>query len=355
MQLRSLNAIYMGTLWRRLFASVLLAAPITLAQSQDRDTLDIFVLDTEGGEAVLYIAPTGEAMLFDTGREENFNRILALVQQEEVRVLDYVIVSHYHGDHVGNAANLPRLPIRNIRQFLDHGPYTTELQPSQRALFERYLAVRNMAKARRAVPGEKLSFGGVDVHVVASSGERISEPLPGAGEPNPMCSSHVPKTDIRAVENDEVVSIVVRYGEFGFLELGDMIWNHEQRLVCPNNLLGTVDVYHTSGHGAHWGSNPVMVHAVRPRVAVMNNAAVKGGDTVTFETLRSSPNLQDIWQAHFSTENATARDNSPEDFIANLDGSPGHVGHYIKVSARPDGSFTVMNSRNGFSKDYPAN
>ena len=87
----------------------------------------------------------------------------------------------------------------------------------------------------------------------------------------------------------------------------------------PDNLLGTVDVYHTSGHGAHWGSNPVMVHAVQPRVAVMNNAHVKGGDTVTFDTLRSSPRMQDVWQIHYSSENARARDNSDDDFIANLD------------------------------------
>jgi len=352
--LRIDRTIRMFNLLRCLLVSVLLAAPITVALSQARDTLDIYVLDTEGGEAVLYIAPTGEAMLFDTGREETFNRILALVEQEEVQVLDYVIVSHYHGDHVGGAASLPDLPIRNIRQFVDHGPYTTELQPQQRAPFERYMALRNIAKARRAELGEKFSFGAVDVHVVASSGMQIREPLPGAGEPNPLCRNHVPKTDIRAVENDEVVSVVVRYGDFVFLELGDMIWNHEQRLVCPDNLLGTVDVYHTSGHGAHWGSNPVMVHAVQPRVAVMNNAAVKGGDTVTFETLRGSPRLQDIWQAHFSTENAAEQDNSQENFIANLDGTAGHVGHYIKFSARPDGSFTVTNSRNGFSKEYPA-
>ena len=344
----------MHYLSRCLLVSALLAAPITVALSQDRETLDIFVLDTEGGEAVLYIAPTGEAMMYDTGRPENFNRILALVQQEQVQVLDYVIVSHYHGDHVGNGGNLPRLPVRNIRQLLDHGPYTTELRPQNRTLFERYLTVRNMAKARRAVPGEKLSFGAVEAYVLASSGERISEPLPNAGAPNPLCSNHVPKTDIRAVENDEVVSVVVRYGDFSFLELGDMIWNHEERLVCPNNLLGTVDVYHTSGHGAHWGSNPVMVHAVQPRAAVMNNGDPKGGDTLTFETLRSSPRLEDVWQAHFSTQNATARDNSPEDYIANLDGSPGHTGHYIKISARPDGSFTVTNNRNGFTKEYPA-
>lgn len=343
----------MRTLLRCLLPAFL-SLPIAIAQSQSRDSLDIYVVDTEGGEAVLYIAPTGETMLFDTGREETFDRISALVEQEEIQVLDYVIVSHYHGDHVGGAVHLPKLPVRNIRQFLDHGPYTTELQPERRAPFERYLSLRNVAKARRAEPGEKLSFGGVDVYVLASSGETIREPLPEAGARNPLCADHVPKVDLRAVENDEAVSVLVRYGRFTFLELSDLIWNHEQRLVCPDNLLGTVDVYHTSGHGSEWGSNPVMVHAVRPRVAVMNNAAVKGGHADTFETLRSSRRLQDIWQVHFSTENAAEQDNTPEAYIANVDGGPGHVGHYIKLAARSDGSFTVTNGRNGFSKTYPA-
>lgn len=338
----------------------LLLVAVADAQPQGTDALDIYVLDTEGGEAVLYVAPTGEAMLFDTGggdaraNERDFARLLTVVEETELPVLDYVIISHNHRDHVGNAANLPRLPIRNIRQFLDHGPYTTELQPVQRDGFERYLELRNLAKARRAMPGEMFSFGAVDAHVVGSSGEAITQPLPGAGASNPLCADHTPKHDVRGIENDEVVGVVVRYGEFEFLELSDMIWNHEARLVCPNNLLGTVDVYHTTGHGGQWGSNPVMVHAVRPRAAIMNNAPIKGGHADTFATLRSSPGLEDVWQTHFSNENAAQRDNSPEQFIANVDASPGHVGHYVKVSARADGSFTVTNSRNGFTKHYPA-
>jgi competence protein ComEC len=350
----------MRTKFRLLLTLLLLPLPIAVALSQQRDSLDIYVFDTEGGEAVLYIAPTGETLLFDTGggneeaNERDFSRILAVVQQEGIPVLDYVIISHNHRDHVGNAANLPRLPIRNIRQFLDHGPYTTELQPVQRSSFEEYLALRNLAKARRAVPGEKFSFGAVDVHVVASSGESITSPLPGAGSSNSLCANHVPKLDLRGVENDEVVAVEVRFGAFSFLELSDMTWNHEQRLVCPYNLLGTVDAYHTSGHGDRWGSNPVMVHAVQPRVAVMNNAAVKGGHADTFGTLRASPGLQDIWQTHYSTVNAAPTDNSPEQFIANADAAAGHVGHYIKFSAWPDGSFRVTNGRNGFSKEYEA-
>jgi competence protein ComEC len=344
-----------------LLCAMLMAAPFGLTRAQGPGTLDIYVLDTDGGESVLYVAPTGEALLFDTGggnpeaSERDFNRILALVELTQIPVLDYVIISHFHGDHVGAAAHLPRLPVRNIRQILDHGAYITELQPERRAAFEHYLEVRNLAKARRAIPGEMLPLGpSVVVHVVASSGETMTSALPGAGAPNPLCAEHTPKRDLRAVENDEVVSVVVRYGEFAFLELADMIWNHEQRLACPSNLLGSIDVYHTSGHGTEWGSNPVLVHAVRPRVAVMNNAAVKGGHADTFATLRSSPGLEDVWQAHFSMQNAAAQDNSPEQFIANLDAAPGHIGHHIKFSARPDGSFTVTNSRNGFKKEYRA-
>ena len=348
----------MKSLLKILLGPVLVAVPGAFALAQD--SLEIYVFDTDGGESVLYIAPTGEAMLFDTGggteeaNERDFRRILKVIELEQIPVLDYVIISHYHRDHAGNAANLPRLPVRNIRQFLDHGPYITELQPEHRSAFERYRELREIAKARRAVPGETFSFGEVDVYVLASSGETIASPLPGGGAANSLCEDHVPKLDLRAVENDEVVSVQVRFGEFHFLELSDMIWNDEKRLVCPFNLLGSVDVYHTSGHAAEWGSNPVMVHAVQPRVAVMNNAAIKGGHADTFDTLRNSPGLEDIWQAHFSTEFAAREDNSPEEFIANLDGTPGHVGHYIKFSAQRDGSFSVTNSRTNFSKHYPA-
>ena len=299
-----------------------------------------------------------ETLLFDTGlgdaaaNARDFKHILRLVEELEIGVLDYVIISHNHRDHVGNAASLPELPVRNIRQFLDHGPYTTELQPIQRESFERYLEIRNVAKARRAEPGERLMLGAVEIYVVASSGESITNPLPGAGAANPLCSQHVPKLDVRGVENDEVVGVEIRYGVFSMLELSDMTWNQEQQLVCPGNFLGDVDVYHASGHGDRWGSNPVMVHAVKPRVAVMNNAAVKGGHADTFETLHSSPGFMDLWQTHFSTENAAAGDNSPEEYIANLDGAEGHLGHYIKFSVRFDGSFSVMNSRTGFSKEY---
>jgi len=316
--------------------------------------VDVYFIDTEGGQATLFISPDGRSLLFDTGTRgsdgRDLNRILAALKEARVEVLDYVIVTHYHGDHAGNAAELStHLPIRN---FIDHGPYSVELQPNRAAAFFAYLAVREKGKARQAKPGEKISLGGLDMHVVSSAGELITAPLPGAGASNSLCQGHVPRLQDATPENNETVGAVFRYGNFSLLDLADLTWNQERDLVCPINLLGTVDVYHTTGHGTDRSGNPVMVHGVRPRVAIMNNAAKKGGTADTMRIVRSSPGFQDFWQLHFSELSAKDQ-NSPELFIANLEAAD-HQGDYIKLTARPDGSFTVTNSRNGFSKTYPA-
>ena len=316
--------------------------------------VDIYFIDTEGGQATLFISPDGRSILFDTGARgsdgRDLNRILAALKEARVEVLDYVIVTHYHGDHAGNAAELStQLPIRN---FIDHGAYSVELQPNRAAAFFAYLAVRDKGKARQAKPGEKISLGGLDMHVVSSAGVLITAPLPGAGASNSLCQGHVPRLQDATPENNETVGAVFRYGNFSLLDLADLTWNQERDLVCPINLLGPVDVYHTTGHGTDRSGNPVMVHAVRPRVAIMNNAAKKGGTTDTMRIVRGSPGLQDFWQLHFSELSAKDQ-NSPEQFIANLEAAD-HAGDYIKLTARPDGSFTVTNRRNGFSKSYPA-
>jgi competence protein ComEC len=329
------------------------------AQKLPPATLDVYSIDTEGGKATLFVSPTGQTLLFDTGtggdNNRDVDRITNLVKAVAVEPqLDHVIVSHYHGDHVGNAAELSRrLPIRH---FYDHGPWTAEGQPNRRAAFDSYLAVRPTAHATVPKPGSKIGVTGFDFTIVSSAGELVTGPIagmPGAGAPNQRCRDFVPRVQDATPENAEAIGAVVRYGNFTLLDLSDLIWNMEKELVCPNNLLGTVDVYHTSRHGTDWAGNPVMVHAVRPRVAVMNNGARKGGTTSTFEILRTSPGFLDVWQLHYS-EDVSKATNSQETFIANLEGTPGHQGHYIKLSARTDGSFTITNERNGFTKEYPA-
>jgi competence protein ComEC len=205
-------------------------------------------------------------------------------------------------------------------------------------------------------PGTRIPVTGFDFTIVSNAGELIASPIagmPGAGAPNPLCRDFVPRVQDATPENAEAIGAIVKYGNFTLLDLSDLIWDMEKDLVCPNNLLGTVDVYHTSRHGTDWAGNPVMVHAVRPRVAVMNNGARKGGTKSTFEIVRSSPGFLDFWQLHYS-EDVSKETNSPQDLIANLEVTPGHPGHYIKLSARTDGSFTITNERNGFVKEYPA-
>jgi hypothetical protein len=93
----------------------------------------------------------------------------------------------------------------------------------------------------------------------------------------------------------------------------------------------------------------------------MNNGPRKGGAVQTFEILRTAPGLEDLWQNHHSVAGGEVY-NRPEPFIANLDtGSvivegqaPVHLGPagWIEVAASSNGSFTVTNSRTGYTKRY---
>src|SRR5437899_12487333 len=201
----------METLMRKmlpLLVAVALLVPISLVhaqRAQQQKPLDIYFVDTEGGQATLFVSPSGQSMLVDTGFPGNqgaaipaeanapgitrdADRITAVLKQANVTVLDYVVITHYHADHAGNAAELAsRIPIRH---FVDHGPYTVELQPNRSGAFLSYQPVREKAHAITAKPGDRIPVAGLDVQVVSSAGELITKPVqgaPGAGAPNPLC------------------------------------------------------------------------------------------------------------------------------------------------------------------------
>lgn len=173
----------------------------------------------------------------------------------------------------------------------------------------------------------------------------------GAGAPNPLCRDAKLKDQHPTPENFESVGLVVRYGSFRLLDLGDLTWNQEHALACPNNLIGAMDVFHATRHGDPHAGAPQLVHAIRARVAVMNNGERKGGDPEYWQIVHQAPGLQDFWQLHRSAAGG-ADHNSPEQFLANLN-EVDH-GHYIEISVQPDGTFTMRNERNGFEKQYTA-
>jgi competence protein ComEC len=346
------------------------------AKNSAQRTLDIYFIDTEGGQATLFVTPSGESMLMDTGFAGNqgmpdgnaknsagapitrdADRISAVLKQAGVGVLDWMVISHYHGDHVGNAAELAnRLPVRH---FIDHGPYSVELQPNRSAAFLAYMAIRDKARAITAKPGEKIPMAGLDVQVVSAAGELIKtavqngpgQAAAGAGLPNPLCREAKLREQDPTPENFESVGIVVRYGNFRLLDLADLTWNQEHALVCPNNLLGTFDVFHTTRHGDPHAGAPQLVHAIGARVAVMNNGERKGGDPTYWQIVHEAPGLVDFWQLHRSAAGG-AEHNSPEQFLANVNETD--HGHNLKMSVRADGSFTMTNERNGFMREYAA-
>ena len=180
--------------------------------------------------------------------------------------------------------------------------------------------------------------------------------------PNPLCGDFTPRED-EIASDAASVGLLVGYGRFRAVQLGDLTFNKEHDLLCPDNILGTVDVFQTSAHGLNLSSPRELVHALRPRAVVINNAGRKGASREAWRRVRASPGLEDLWQVHYSelrpggdqwAEGAEqgGRDfNVAEQFIANLDDS---TAHFIKMSARADGSFTITNARTGFEKEYAA-
>ena len=334
------------TLLLQALACALLSATVQAAESK---SLQIFFIDVEGGQATLLVTPSGRSLLIDTGwpgfNGRDAGRIVAAAKAAGIDQIDYVVITHFHRDHVGGVTQLASQI--KIGKFVDHGP-NMEDASAPREDFAAYEKVAANSKRLIAKPGDRIAMKDIMVQVLTAAGEHISVPLEGAGEPNPLCTSE-PEAAIDSTENARSLGTLITFGEFRFLDLGDLTKRKERDLVCPNNLIGTVDLYLTTHHGLNQSNAKVIVDAVHPRVSIMNNGAHKGGSPDAWETIHNSPGLQDLWQLHYAMDSDKAH-NVPEMFIANMDETC--EGKYIKVIAEPNGTFTVLNSRNNYKKTY---
>jgi competence protein ComEC len=310
--------------------------------AQAAKTLDLYFIDTEGGQATLVVAPSGQSLLIDTGYTgfggRDTLRIAAAAKDAGVKKIDILVTTHFHDDHVGGVANLlDRFPVTT---FLDHGPsIETHEYPSA------YAAAFAKGQHRVVAAGDKIPIKDLDVTVVAAAGKVIG----GKGEPNPNCAGIAERqSDDEAGENSQSLGLVIQFGKFRFADLGDLTWNKELALLCPENKAGKIDLYLTTHHG---GESPKAIWGMAPRVAIMNNGPSKGGDPAGWKNLMASPGLEDLWQLHFALAGGKET-NAPDTFIANVDVND--QGRHLKVSALADGSFTVTNPRNKFTKHYAA-
>ncbi|MSV29088.1 MAG: MBL fold metallo-hydrolase, partial [Bryobacterales bacterium] len=259
------------------------------AQSQPRAALDVYVIDVEGGNATLFVSPSRESLLIDTGNAgvaavRDAGRIVDAMTDAGIRKIDRLITTHWHGDHFGGMAELASRV--SIGEFIDHGP---NVQPGEAAdTFLREVYPRLYSKARHTVakPGDRIPLAGAEVRVVTSAGETIKTPLAGAGKPNPYCAAFKPGEN--NAEDPQSLGVHVAFGKFRTIHLGDLTRNKEFELMCPNNRIGAVDVLLGLHHGQATSNSEVIVHALRPRVAIMNNGTRKGGEPDVMKIVHTS-------------------------------------------------------------------
>jgi beta-lactamase superfamily II metal-dependent hydrolase len=381
---------------KSLLALLATAALATLASagtafSQD-DALQMVSIDVEGGGGTLFVTPDGHSLLIDTGNPEDSRvtgdhpsseRIVAAAHKLGLKKIDYVLLTHYHVDHVGGLPGLlKRIPVGT---FIDHGPNREVagtqapngiLGPDGRSVtplpgtpppppgrpapppgkmtsdyYDDYIKAIAGHPHMVVKAGDVIHIGDLTDTIVAADAKMIAKPLPGAGEANPACSGMQSMLPNGGEENTLSTASIITYGKVKIAAFGDLTWDREKDLFCPNDKVGKVDVYLASHHGTQWSGSPAMIHSLQPIVTIMGNAPNKGDDPERVKTIEGNPRFQALWRLHNSRQHPEI-DGSP-DMVANPGTGPDGDDN-LRLQIKKDGDITVINERDGFNKTYHA-
>ena len=325
------------------------AAAVFARPVPQSNALALYFIDVEGGQATLVVAPSGEALLVDTGYGANgrdAGRIMDAMRDAGVSRIDHLVITHFHVDHIGGAVDLANRV--RIGAIYDHGEIGVPDDDDMRDTFEGYRAMRARVSHSEPRVGARLRFGDGTLTWVSSDTRTLPGRLHSGTGANPSCSLDVPEAE-DPFENPRSTGFLLEFGGFRFLDVGDLTGEPLAALVCPVNLIGPVDLYLLPHHGEEDGTFPATLDGFKPRTIVINNGSRKGARQDTLDLLHTRAAQTDVWQLH----RAVAPDvkNYPDPMIANLDTS---TAHWIKAVAARDGSFFVTNGRTRETRSYPS-
>ncbi|PHS16966.1 MAG: hypothetical protein COA78_03685 [Blastopirellula sp.] len=312
--------------------------------------LDIYWVDVEGGAATLIVTPAGESVLIDTGnpgRRDPDRIVQVAVKRAGLRKIDYLITTHYHRDHFGGASMVAKMI--PIGQVYDNATFDDMPNDPGREYFEFKAEGRHQVNPGDTIPLKQLK-GAPKLSLTCIGTRRTFISPPKNAKPTGLAEKHKAK-DRDGSDNANSVVMLLKFGDFEFFHSGDLTWNQEVKLVAPYNLVGEVDVYQVAHHGLASSNNPVVLMALKPTVAIMNNGTTKGCSPDTFAALKGTDSIQAIYQAHKNLREDGATNNTKEQWIANQ--AKDCKGHHIELSVDVDSkSYTVAIPANDHSQKF---
>jgi beta-lactamase superfamily II metal-dependent hydrolase len=359
-----------------LLAAVALLASVPMpTTAAPNDPLRIVQFDFEGGGGTLFVTPNGKTLMIDTawpaGRggpaplpggqpiaptKSSAQRIVEAVKAAGATRIDYLLMTHYHLDHIGGFDELVKLI--PVGTFLDHGDNRemspANATPAQRAAgpaaaYARYVTATASGKRVIMKPGDRVVIDGVTVTATNADRAVPSRPLAGAGRPGVGCGTRPVQMTNGGEENPRSLGFVASFGRARIMLLGDTTRDVEYDLVCPRDLIGPIDLMLATHHGSDLSNGTVVPATVKARVVVIANGQTKGGDPSSYEAISAATPADAIWQVHEAVKPGAR--NTQAARIANPAGVA-DANHPILIAVARNGAITVTNPRTGESKTY---